>query len=66
MAEKQSMGAPGTSDSNFILLGSIKIYEALLWAVSRINQDSGTINGETITDSYVPGIKIGKNIYISN
>ena len=59
----QSMRAQRPSDFNFVFLGSIQIYEALLWAVNRINQDSGTINGEPITDSYVPGIKIGGSIF---
>ena len=36
------------------------MYESVLWAVNRINQDSGSVNGETVTDSYVPGIKIGQ------
>ena len=35
--------------------------EAIGWALQIINQDSGTINGETITDSYIPGVKIGKS-----
>ena len=59
----QSMRAQRPSDFNIVFLGSIQIYEALLWAVNRINQDSGTINGEPITDSYVPGIKIGESIF---
>ena len=38
-------------------------YEAMKWALDRLNQDTGTINGETITDSYVPGVKIGKLVW---
>ncbi len=36
-------------------------YEAMRWALGRLNQDSGTINGEDIVDSYIPGVKIGKS-----
>lgn len=48
------------SGNDIDVAGSIKIYEALLWAADRINQDSGAINGEPVSDSYVPGIKIGE------
>ena len=35
-------------------------YESMRWALGRINQDQGTINGERITDSYIPGVKLGE------
>ncbi len=33
--------------------------EALRFAVERLNQDAGQIGGIDITDSYIPGVKIG-------
>ena len=35
------------------------MYEAARWALKIINQDTGKISGNTVTDSYVPGIKLG-------
>ena len=46
--------------SHFVA-GRIPAYEALLWALNLINQDSGTINGQAVTDSYIPGIKLGRS-----
>ena len=40
--------------------GDIQAYEALRWALNRINQDSGQIDTEVITDSYIPGVKLGE------
>ena len=38
---------------------SAELVEAIRWALQRINQDSGTINGQSISQSYIPGVKIG-------
>lgn len=35
-------------------------YEAMKWALDRLNQDSGSINGDTVTESYIRGVKIGQ------
>ena len=43
-------------------LDSMKAYEAMRWALGRINQDSGFIDGEAISKSYIPGVKIGKSV----
>ena len=37
----------------------MQMIEALRWVLSRLNKDSGTLDGRTITESYVPGVKIG-------
>ena len=55
-----SSGGPGRHGCGAALDG-MQTYEALRWAVARINQDSGVINGRAIVDSYVPGVKIGKH-----
>lgn len=41
----------------------MQAYEAMRWALQRINQDSGVLQGNYITDSYIPGVKIGKLSY---
>ncbi|XP_074641004.1 uncharacterized protein LOC141898799 [Tubulanus polymorphus] len=42
---------------------ALPIYEAVLWALQRINLDSGNINNAPIQDSYIPGMKIGMKVY---
>lgn len=37
-------------------------YEAVKWMLKRLNQDSGQIDGQSVTDSYVPGVKIGMKV----
>ena len=43
-------------------LDSMKAYEAMRWALGRINQDSGFIDGVAISEAYIPGVKIGKSL----
>ncbi|XP_064620108.1 uncharacterized protein LOC135483288 isoform X2 [Lineus longissimus] len=38
-------------------------YEAVMWALTRLNQNNGSLNSNPITDSYVPGIQIGMRAY---
>ena len=37
--------------------------KAMEWALNLLNRDTGTINGVHINDSYIPGVKLGKNDY---
>ncbi|GIZ04846.1 metabotropic glutamate receptor 3 [Caerostris extrusa] len=38
----------------------VQYYEALRWAVSALNQKSGEVAGVAVSDSFIPGIKIGE------
>lgn len=38
----------------------VVIFEAMKWLLSIINLNSGTLNGYRITESLIPGIKVGK------
>ncbi|XP_076369312.1 uncharacterized protein LOC143256249 [Tachypleus tridentatus] len=44
-------------------LEGVETYEVLRWAVSLLNQQERVINGQNITDTFIPGIKIGLKIY---
>ena len=37
-------------------------YEAVRWALDRLNKENEMLNGEFLDDTYIPGVKIGKNI----
>ena len=39
---------------------NVEYVEAMNWALQHLNQNSGSINGNPISDSYVPGIQLGK------
>ncbi|XP_076364290.1 uncharacterized protein LOC143253792 [Tachypleus tridentatus] len=41
----------------------VETYEILRWAVSLLNQDRGVINGVNITESFIPGIRLGLKVY---
>ena len=40
--------------------GAVQALEGMMWAMSLLNQDTGKIGDLSITDSYIPGIKLGK------
>lgn len=40
--------------------GDAQPLEAVRWILDVLNQNSGTINGVNITQSYIPGITLGK------
>ena len=42
-------------------LDTTKEYEVMRFALSRINQDHGDLDGDAITQSYIPGVKIGES-----
>lgn len=42
------------------LTGTMQSYEAIRWALDRLNKKNTVLNGEFLTDSYVPGVKLGK------
>ncbi len=44
------------------ILEAYQFTESMRWALARLNQDSGRIGNRQITDSYIPGVKIGTNI----
>ena len=37
----------------------MQAYEALRWAIDRLNKKNEVLNGEMLTDSYIPGITLG-------
>ena len=39
---------------------SMETYEALRWALKRINQAGGQVGEDTVTESYIPGMKLGQ------
>ena len=41
------------------VLENYQSQQSMLWALERLNQDSGRIGDREITDSYIPGVKIG-------
>lgn len=43
----------------------VEVFEAMRWAVSVLNQDYGEINGKPVTQSFIPGVKIGLRVYDS-
>ena len=45
-------------------LDTMKTYEAMRWALGRINQNSGHLNGEAVSESYIPGVKIGESLLL--
>lgn len=38
----------------------MQAYEAVRWAIDRLNKKNEELNGEFLTDSYIPGITLGK------
>ena len=38
-------------------------YEAIRWAIELLNKERVELNGQFLTDTYVPGIKIGLLIF---
>ncbi|XP_067137488.1 uncharacterized protein [Centruroides vittatus] len=43
----------------------VEVFEAMRWAVSLLNQDYGEINRKAVTESFIPGVKIGLQVYDS-
>jgi len=37
-------------------------YEAIRWALDRLNKENEMLNGEFLDDTFIPGIKIGTKI----
>lgn len=46
-----------------ISTGTMQSYEAIRWALDRLNKKNTVLNGEFLTDSYVPGVKLGMKVY---
>ncbi|KAG8185577.1 hypothetical protein JTE90_023279 [Oedothorax gibbosus] len=40
-------------------------YEALRWAIGALNKNEGEVFGVNVSDSFIPGIKIGLRVYDS-
>ena len=36
-------------------------YEAIRWALDRLNKEKEELNGEYLNDTYIPGVKLGKS-----
>lgn len=53
-------GRDGLFGCGNITTDGLIAYEALNWITSTLNQQSGTINGKKVTESFIPGVKIGK------
>ena len=43
-----------------ILLTDMQAYEAVRWAIDRLNKKNEELNGEFLNNSYIPGITLGK------
>lgn len=62
---------PDQSGGNIYSCGNITrdgvtTYEAIKWTLSTLNQDSGQqIDGKRLSDSFIPGIKLGVKVYDS-
>ena len=44
-------------DLLFVVMQS---YEAIRWALDRLNKEGEELNGEYLSDTYIPGVKLGK------
>ena len=38
----------------------MQAYEAVRWAIDRLNKKNEELNGEFLNNSYIPGITLGK------
>lgn len=38
----------------------MQAYEAIRWALDRLNKKNEELNGEFLNNSYVPGVELGK------
>ncbi|KFM58686.1 hypothetical protein X975_16994, partial [Stegodyphus mimosarum] len=43
----------------------VQYFESLRWAISALNQKSGEFGGTPVTDSFIPGVKLGLQVYDS-
>ncbi|XP_055947407.1 uncharacterized protein LOC129980931 isoform X2 [Argiope bruennichi] len=43
----------------------VQYYESFRWAINALNQKSGEVAGVTVSDSFIPGVKIGLQVYDS-
>ncbi len=43
-----------------VLVETFQAKESLRFALEQLNRDSGQVGNTTITDSYIPGVKLGK------
>ncbi|GFR19412.1 metabotropic glutamate receptor 3 [Trichonephila clavata] len=50
-------GAPSTE--------GVQYFEAMRWAINALNQKSGEVAGVSVSDSFIPGVKIGLHVYDS-
>lgn len=55
--------SPGSKSGCDVISDSeMQGYEAIRWAIDRLNKKGTMLNGEFLTDSYVPGITIGMKV----
>lgn len=50
----------------FLFVGLMQSYEAIRWALDRLNKKNTILNGEFLSDSYVPGVKLGNAKFYSS
>ena len=43
----------------FLFIAVMQSYEAVRWALDRLNKKDEELNGEYLTDTYIPGVKLG-------
>ncbi|RWS24151.1 uncharacterized protein B4U80_08263 [Leptotrombidium deliense] len=55
-------GSNGVYDCGNVTREGITVFEALEWVIGLINQESGAINGNLVTESFIPGIKLGVKV----
>jgi len=44
----------------FAIISAMQSYEAIRWALDRLNKKGQILNGQLLTDSYIPGVKLGE------
>lgn len=56
-------GSSGFFGCGNITAEGVIAYEALNWISSTINQEHGMINGKPVVESFIPGVKIGRESF---
>ncbi|KAK3084395.1 hypothetical protein FSP39_012853 [Pinctada imbricata] len=46
-----------------ISTGMMQAYEAIRWALDRLNKKDQILNGEYLNNSYIPGVNLGMTVY---
>lgn len=47
---------------DFLVFSEMQSYEAIRWILDRLNKKDEYLNGEFLSDYFIPGVRIGKQI----